>query len=370
MRLRYLFLCSMLFLCMPTRAQESSHTRSLFVAVRPQAGFFWTHRYNMGHLVKKQLLAGEADIWTNTTGNAFWHQPFHFPQMGLSGIVMPLGNPEQLGTAIAVYPFINFPLGEKSRRIKMHFRLGWGLGWLTKKFDPETNHKNIAIGSHLNTIFSLRLNAQMKLNAANNLDAGIGIIHFSNGGARVPNLGINLPMVSLGYSFRLRETGADFGVSTVKTGSDSLFNERRWRVGVLLVTGFNGIEPARDARYGLLNVLTSVMRQTARKHRFGGGVDLMWSQAVRYRLRLDGTPVSTLGAVQAGVKFSYELVIGRLSCAMETGVYVFTPYTKSGLIYNRIGARYLLGNHFLLATNIKTHLSKAEYWEVGAGWRF
>ncbi len=353
---------------MHTRAQESTRMRSLFVAVRPQAGFFWTHRYNMGHLVKKQLLAVEVDVWMKTPGNAYWHQPFHFPQMGVSGIVMPLGNPEQLGTAIGLYPYINFPLGKKTRRFKTHFLVGWGLGWLTKKFDPVTNHKNIAIGSHLNTIFSLRLNTQVYLRDAQRLDAGIGIIHFSNGGAKVPNLGINLPMVSLGYSFRVREHVPPKHTSASR--SDSLFNERRWRVSALLVTGFNGIEPARDARYGVLNVLTSVMRQTARKHRFGGGIDVMWSQAVRYRLRLNDTPVSTFGAIQLGAKFSYELVLGRLAWSMEMGVYLYTPYTASGLIYNRIGTRYLLGKHLLLATNIKTHLSRAEYWEVGAGWRF
>ncbi|MGL4599365.1 MAG: acyloxyacyl hydrolase, partial [Bacteroidia bacterium] len=206
---RILLFLFLLFLSMPAHAQESTRTRKLFVAVRPQAGFFWTHRYNMGHLVKKQLLAFEADVWLTTTGQAHWHKPFHFPQIGLSSIVIPLGNPEQLGTAIGLYPYINFPLGEKSRRFKTHFLVGWGLGWLTKKFDPETNHKNIAIGTHLNTIFSLRLNTQVYLNNAHRLDAGIGIIHFSNGGARVPNLGMNLPMLSVGYSFRVHERGSD-----------------------------------------------------------------------------------------------------------------------------------------------------------------
>lgn len=46
---------------------------------------------------------------------------------------------------------------------------------------------------------SLRLNEQWKLNANNYVEFGIGITHFSNGASKLPNLGLNLPLLNLGF---------------------------------------------------------------------------------------------------------------------------------------------------------------------------
>src|ERR1044072_37761 len=117
------FLFTFLFFSCRVFAQQDTivpaATPAYFIGGSYQYGFLWTHRYNMGHLVKKHIVAGELDFYKTTTGVKAWNQPYHFPTVGFALHVVPLGNPEELGTAVGFYPFINFPLGDRKRNLKM-----------------------------------------------------------------------------------------------------------------------------------------------------------------------------------------------------------------------------------------------------------
>ncbi|GAB4143883.1 MAG: acyloxyacyl hydrolase [Bacteroidia bacterium] len=344
----------------------------IYISATGQFGFLWSHRYNMGHLVKKHLGAFEITAWKPTCGDQCWHEPYNNPQTGLAFNYIPLGNPDQLGDAYGLYPFINYPLSSREKNPRLNLRLGWGIGWITKPFDPIENHKNIAIGTHVNTCFALKLNTLYKVNKLMYLESGIGITHFSNGAFRLPNLGINLPMVNLGLHWLIHEKKNSGPVVADERmqHTESLVNDRKWHFSALFVAGANDINPPGGNKFAVTNMITYMMKQTARKHRFGGGIDLMYSQALRHILLYDSVNVSVAGNLQPGVKFCYELVMGRLSYPMEMGVYLYSRYKENGPVYNRWGLRYLATDHLLLNLSLKTHFAKAEYWEVGAGWRF
>jgi hypothetical protein len=344
-----------------------------YIGASAQYGFLWTHRYNMGHLVKKHISAFELDISKCDAKEKAFHHPYHYPWTGLALHYIPLGNPDQLGSAIGIYPYINFPIGNKSRNFKTHLRLGYGIGYITKPFDALENHKNVAIGSHFNACMSLRLNAMWKWNEANYLELGFGLTHFSNGASTLPNLGLNLPMVNIGFHHRMfsylcTKTNDEYNQKIAHT--KEILAQRNWQFNALIVTGFNDVDPPGEKRYAVLNMLTSVMRQTSRKHKWGGGIDLMYSDAVRHKLAVDTVYVSALGNIQPGVKLGYELVVGRLSFPIEFGVYMYSRYKNFVPVYNRFAVHYLVNDHLLLNVSLKSHLARAEYFEYGAGWRF
>ena len=348
-------------------------TTRIFIGASTQYGFIWTHRHNMGHLVKKHIAAFELDISKSDGPERAFHQPFHFPWTGIALHFIPLGNPEELGTAIGIYPFINFPLGKKNRKIKTHLRFGYGIGYITKSFDPIENHKNVAIGSHINACMSLRLNEQWKLNANNYVEFGIGITHFSNGASKLPNLGLNLPLLNFGfhhlfYQNICTKTSNDYRNQLANT--KAMLEQRNWKLNLLLVTGFNDLEPPGGKRFGVLNIESSLMRQTARKHKWGLGLDLMYSDAIRIKLATDTIHVSAFENLQPGGKIVYEFVVGRLSFPIEFGIYIYSRYKNLTPVYNRFAVQYLVGKHLLLNISLKTHLARAEYFEFGGGWKF
>ncbi|HEU4717119.1 MAG TPA: acyloxyacyl hydrolase [Bacteroidia bacterium] len=375
MRKLFSILC-FLFLAGALAAQadtvQAVHCERYLLGGNVQYGFLWSHRYNMGHLVKKHLVAGEIDVWHTTNGDQSWHCPFHYPWTGMTLVCIPLGNPDELGTAIGLYPFINFPLGKRDRKFKLNMRYGWGIGWLTNPFDPIENHKNVAIGSHLNTCFVLRLNGMWKMSERSNMEFGLGMTHFSNGAMRLPNLGINLPMLSVGYNYEISRNQcrkrSDAYCNRIAC-NDSLMADHTWHFSAIIVTGMNDIDPPGGGRFGVLNLLTYAMKQTQRKARFGCGIDVMYSQAIQHKLVYDSVNVNAFGALQPGFKLCYELVLGRLSLPAEMGVYLYSRYKDNGPVYNRWGLRYLLGKHTELDFSLKTHFAKAEYFELGFGWR-
>jgi hypothetical protein len=349
-------------------------TPRILIGGSVQYGFLWTHRYTMGHLVKKHLPSYELDVIRIPDGKKAWEQPFHYPWTGVAVHVIPLGNPEELGTAIGFYPFINFPLGNKSRMFKANIRFGWGLGYITKTFDPLENHKNVAIGSHMNTCMTLRLNGMLRVNDKNYIELGLGMTHFSNGAAKLPNLGLNIPMVSFGFHHEIYKKPQPFNDFERRYPRDvqirKILADKRWRINAFVVSGWNDTDPPGGKRYIVMNVLSSMMKQTARKTRWGFGLDVMYSSAVRKKLAADAVFVSVIGNMQPGVKACYEFVLGRISFPVETGVYLYSRYKLSGPVYSRFGTRFLVNDHLMLHATIKTHFARAEYFEFGAGWRF
>jgi hypothetical protein len=346
----------------------------LFIGGSVQYGFLWSHRYNMGHLVRKHISSFEIDLNKTCPGDRCWQQSYHYPNTGIAVHVIPLGNPDELGTAIGVYPFVNFPLGNRHRKIKTNLRFGYGIGYITNPFDPIENHKNVAIGSHINACMALRLNETWQLNDKNFIELGLGMTHFSNGASKLPNLGLNIPFLNIGYHHSIcrtnlcTKTTPEFQAKVAHT--TALLADPEWHINVLLVSGFNDIDPPGGHRYGVLNIHSSIMKRTAQKHRWGAGLDLMYSDALRKKLALEDVHVSVVENLQPGAKVCYELVLGRLSFPIEMGAYLYTRYKLSGPVYNRFAVHYLATDHLLLNVSLKTHFARAEYFEFGMGWKF
>ncbi len=351
------------------RAQNNGDV-GYYLGIRADYGFLWAHRPTMSHLVNKHIPVLEVTFWKNTSGSKCWHVPYRYPQSGATLMVMPLGD-DRLGTAIGLYPFVSFPLVGPDKKLNLNLDLGWGIGWLTRKFDPLENHKNNAIGSHLNGCMHLGVEAKYHCSERTILEAGIAIDHFSNGSISLPNLGLNIPIAQVGIHYRMfTKSESCTPAQTAKViHTDSLVSDRRWHFTIVAATGLNDVGVPGGNRHGVLTMQTNFVKNTARKHRFGGGLDLMYSQGVRHTQIYDGHPVSVIGNVQVGTKFAYELVLGRLYLPIEFGVYVYSKYKENGPVYNRLSVRYLVNDHLVLNISLKTHLARAEYWETGIGWR-
>lgn len=340
------------------------------MGVRTGYGFLWAHRPTMSHLVNKHIAAFEISLWKTTNQTKCWHVPYKNPQTGASLTVIPLGD-ERLGTAIGLYPYVMFPVCGVEKKLNLNIQLGWGAGWLTNKFDPVENHQNNAIGSHLNTVILIRGTVKYECSDQLLFEAGVGLTHFSNGAASMPNLGINIPMIEAGLHFRIAKATevCDEAEAARVMRTDSLVDDRHWHFTAVVAAGANDIGVPGGNRFGHANLQMTYMRNTARKHRFGGGIDIMYSQGVRHNMVYNDDPTTPLQATQVGVKGSYELVLGRFYMPFEMGVYAISKYKEAGMIYNRIAARYLVTDHLVLNVSLKTHIARAEYWEMGIGWR-
>jgi hypothetical protein len=126
-------------------------------------GFVLVHRISIGHLVKGYPTNYELNISKPTMGNKLWHLENNKPDIGISLQCLDFKNPRQLGYGLTVAPYIEIPLNEKEKKSRLVLRLCFGATYITKRFDIKTNHKNIAIGSHVNAFVQFKGFWQFKL---------------------------------------------------------------------------------------------------------------------------------------------------------------------------------------------------------------
>ncbi|MFQ5334464.1 MAG: acyloxyacyl hydrolase, partial [Flavobacteriales bacterium] len=172
-------------------------------ALKPTAfyGFIAPHSTGMKNLIRAHVPAFELALELPATGRKDWEILYRYPSWGLSWYYADLRNPEETGIATGLYPFVNFPLIRRSRFL-FQYRLGWGMAYLSKRFERVENHKNIVIGSHINAIIGMRLETAWQLSGRLYAHTNLALTHFSNGAYKMPNLGFNILAAGAGFSCR------------------------------------------------------------------------------------------------------------------------------------------------------------------------
>ena len=173
-------------------------THNLTAEIKLQYGLLMSHHLELD-IFRSHFPAFEISLQKVTYGKYRWEAEYNYPLIGVSLWYSGLGGFPEIGSAIAVYPTINFPLfGDKKQ--SLNFKLGIGLGYLTNRFDRLKNYQNFAIGSHLNIAASLFFEYRNRISKMLTFTTGLGLTHFSNGTMKTPNYGLNILTASIGIS--------------------------------------------------------------------------------------------------------------------------------------------------------------------------
>lgn len=326
-------------------------------------GFLAYHHKNMRALASDHIKGVELEVSFRCGGNKNWHQFYRFPHYGVSLTALDLGSPEYLGTGMALYPFIRFPL-LGGNKYQLHLRTGAGLGFVEKIFDPVLNNKATAIGSHVNAFINLRLSSYIRIYKGLVLDFGLGLSHFSNGGSKKPNRGINIPTLNLSFIYEM-------GHNTPIVKDSSQYTYPRHSFFSILSGGGAQLSKPGGQTYAAASLQTFYDFRATKKSSFGAGIDLMYFAGNREKFRRDSLPVGNpFENIQVGGKVFYQFNMHRLMLPLELGFYAYSKDKSVGFMYHRIGVRYMATKHLLLNITLKTHFAVAEYIEWGLGWRF
>ncbi len=170
-----------------------------YLEVRTGYGFIVPHHLELYEL-QTHFMSTEVSLGYLSFGKQKWEYVYDFPRVGISFWYSDFNNSNIIGKAYALHPYICFPwYGTPNSRLV--FRLGVGVGYLTKPYHPIMNYKNIAIGSHINAAINLKLEYHHKVNERLIVNGGVDFQHFSNGSFKTPNFGLNSPSVSLGLMY-------------------------------------------------------------------------------------------------------------------------------------------------------------------------
>lgn len=321
-------------------------------------GFLIAHRDALLPLQQSHLTSLEGSFFRTSDGSKAWERSFLLPEKGIHVSYIRTGSPDRLGNALAVFPYLDFPLNNRPDR-HLWFRYGMGIGYVEHVFNPSDNFKNVAIGSHVNGVIHFGLRYRMYSGNSSSVDIGLQLTHFSNGSIRVPNLGINLPAACVSY----RLGGNKKGTTVQKDTSG--FN-RNGSVSILAATGIKEVYPAEGPMYHAATISATYFFTSKKRHDWGLGTDFFYDNSLSVRNAAMTGDSSKSANFRPGIHGAWRMSISRISLLFNMGFYPYTAYKNDGNFYHRIGLRYDFGKIFA-CMQLKTHYARADFIEWGLG---
>lgn len=375
---------------------------NIMVEARGHVGVFWHHHFEMQKF-NARYPAFEASIYQNTYGKNEWEAAYNYPYIGVTFYHANFGinfenNPavgDALGSAYAIYPFINYPLNP-SESSQVTFKLGAGLGYLTKHFHQYDNYANYAIGSHLNAAVNLSFEYRQRITRHLMSVASFGLTHFSNGSTKLPNYGLNTFSGAWGLAYYLREPrlnltpasrpeykpfefdfkkwfsldlnyGLGFKNVSQTLGGDSIHYYCVHEVSSYLLAQFN-----QSSRAGIgLALVLDMSDQTLPDHAVDeNGIHITLNDENGYPHNYD---IKAYQMAKLNFNLCYAMTMDRLSYYFEFGWHLkYNKYTdlSKGNIYQKVTARYQLYDNIYAHLTLMTHFGRADYLCFGLGYRF
>ena len=335
------------------------------------AGKILRHTSKLKYKIPAFSQAVEISYWQQTTGQKAWARCQHFPHIGLSFYAIDLGDNFTLGTAYGLLPKLSARLWN-TNTFDLRFQLGSGVAYLSRTYDVLENPLNNAIGSHWNNITTLHFNAHYLLSKKWTLRAGFGLLHLSNGSAKLPNLGINYVSASLGIQYRPRAMPA-----RIQAPCPPLAHSR-WSAQVFGTLAFNEIFGIGGPRYPIYTLATAVGYYLTPYHRLLLGAEYEFNRGVYdfgvSNFYFTNRREARVGASRWMLSVADELFFGSFSIFLQVGVYWKADFRfLSFPIYNRLGFRYYLPpigrprTRFFLGIHLKSHRFAAEQIALGIG---
>lgn len=324
-----------------------------------QRAFLLSHRSNMSHLSLEPVNGLTCRAMKSMYGMKEWHQVYNFPEVGILAKWSSLGNTATLGSATTLAAIFSAPAFARGR-FTYQLEMAGGLAYLSKKFDHESNYKNIAIGSHINAYIMLGHRLRFRLTPSVSMIGSMSFDHYSNAAYALPNLGLNYPTTSLGLQWHPNHKDTTYMVPIA-----SAFSKPRWTIA--FGVGIKESTYFRAVKYPAFSLIAERQWTLSRKSFLAPGIDVMLDRSKQFAIN---DTANIAQNIQAGIHVNYGLWIDDFRVSLAMGVYLLDQIRTEGRLYHRAGMQYYFDKHWGMQLNLKTHFFKADYFELGATYRF
>lgn len=343
---------------------------NLVVEGKLHYGFIYPQHLEM-EIFNAHFPAFEFTLAQITYGKHKWERDYNYPLIGVTSWYSGMGNSPYLGQAFAVMPFINFPL-YKHENFQAGFRLALGLGYIIKPFDRISNYKNLAIGSHLNAAVNLMFEARYRINDIFTVTTGISLQHFSNGSLKLPNYGLNIPLLNAGIAFRpfkVNQNIDDRFFAPTEPFEAIIFKNMEFNIGGLL--GYKNMQAVFGQNYIVMHIFENTFFRLSKISKAGFGVDFSYDPSQIKTLEMNGDTVdNNFQIIRPGINGAYQLVISRVGFIFNLGCYLYGLETSNGPLYEKIACQYNFSRNAFATVMLKVHWGRADYIGWGFGYKF
>jgi len=273
-------------------------------------------------------------------------------------------------------------------------KLGAGVSYFTARFDSLGNPHNEIIGSQFTWDVKVFLYKSIYRKGGFSLKLGAGFSHESNGHTRLPNLGVNSPMVSISGQFYNQKEDNYLKPQRVKRGNVS---RKKYYLTLELGSGFQDQDETEGPEMGFLKPVYSSDISAAilfNKHiKLRGGFTYRYYKTYYDHIlkdQVDGLLDNPeLSSSNVSFYLGNEFLMGHMSIDALLGVNLYKPFyrkfnpgTDTGItlqktLLTRIGLNlYLINTHKLpkhnifIGAHIKANFVKADYTDLTIGYTY
>jgi hypothetical protein len=368
-----LFICSVLY------SQKQNQTEYRATAY---TGFI-AHNYSKLPPIKPAYV-GELSFGRKYCGKSEWHKYYNYPTFYGSIIFGYPGNPEY-GYFVGISPQIS--LTKKiGKKFNYNFKAGIGLSYHTNPYDVVTNPANMLVGSHFIAIVNGVFSLEYIFDDYNFAGFSAGAIHFSNGHAKLPNIGMNMPVMNVYFKHLVFN---DKNAALTKTINEkTLSNKLNYFItyGAGMHEFGSATKPANGPKY-LVNTISfgvSKIKNYANKHSFG--INFMhYNSFEKFIINQEiniGNPFLKSSAVN--VFWGHEFMFGDFGFYSELGIDIYKPFYRyfvtiygdkfgakdiiKSINSNKLGLRYsgikYANTKLILGINLKANMAQADFIEI------
>ncbi|WP_254884128.1 acyloxyacyl hydrolase [Aquimarina sp. TRL1] len=367
--MKKVFFGGFLMLSFLLKAQESEVTnaRKYTVGITAFSGTVLKHNPTISHLITGHPSGILLSVDRKTFGDREWQRLYNYPDYGVSFIYQNMDN-TYLGENYGLYAHYNFYFLKRT----LMFRIAQGIAYTTNPYDIDDNYRNIAYGSHImSSTYALLNYKKENIVKGVGVEAGIGVVHYSNANFKAPNTSTNTFLFTVGVNYAVDNEEYTF----VEKENDLLKGKEPVGVGFFFRGGVNENDVVGSGQYPFYTIGGFVDKRLNKKSAIQLGTELFFSKALERYIdfrAVGGFNNETTGdedAKRVGVFAGHELRINRLSLLTQLGYYVYYPYDFEGELYNRLGLQFYITNKIISSVTVRSHAAKAEAVEFTIGYR-
>lgn len=369
------------------------------------------HTKHLENTVKGPTLGLEVAVEFLPQGKCNWEKYWNYPIIGVGFLGMDLGNTKVFGQAFAVYPYLLVPI-VRQEHFLFNFKVGAGIAVLTKTWyhcDTQSGvdapTANAAIGSHLNVFLPIGFTFDFPIKKGFMVISDLMLNHISNGSFIQPNSGLNIINGFVGVAYRPNWREYMFPWNDyIKP------REKNYQLELAMGGGARQLYYKDKKFYGVASARFSFYKMLTNFYKIGASVDAFYDGVFVNQGETGGNYHTTYkrysiaenktkNKFRVGLSLANEFEIGRVTAGIHWGFYVFDPirnayklgtnpkYEKKGYPhrpflysyniekedgwnYFRLLLKCKIVDNFFVSASLKTHLQKAEFFDIGFGYTF
>ena len=339
---------------------SDSSTVAKVIGLKIHQGFILIHSKSIRHIKNSYPTGLEFDFAWHKTSQKAWESCHCYPKTGIATSIWNYDNPEVLGFGITSMFYIEPVFGAKNL-VSFSLRAAFGLSYQSKPHDPDLNPQNLSYSTYVAFPLQLGGSAHFRLKPNWYLDVTAVYNHFSNGGIKEPNAGINWPSVAIGFSYYLKMP--EFIDRIKNNWRDTQKPETRFDITFLMAFK----EPISKLYMFSPGLELKVSHQISRINALTAGTELLADNFASYEMEKAGIDENhTKWSLAVG----HEFLLGKFLFSQQIGVYLLKQFIPNDDVYHRWGLVYRINKKISFGISLKVHRHIADFLDSRLSYSF